>query len=253
MDLKLNDKVAFVTGGSHGFGADICKNLAEEGTSLIINYRNYPDKANELLAQLIDKYDISAIAVKGDISVEADVKQMFAEAEEKLSVPDILINNAGICPTAFIKDMEFNTWKQTMDVNLNGVFLTSKAMVNALIDAQKPGKIINITSQAAFNGSITGKSNYSASKGGVTTFTISLAKEVAPHGINVNAVAPGMLLTEMTRETLAENADKYNKTIPLQRIAEPEEVARVVTFLSSIGGDYITGTTVHVSGGMCMR
>jgi 3-oxoacyl-[acyl-carrier protein] reductase len=227
--------------------------LAEEGTSLIINYRNYPDKANNLLSKLKETYGIQAIAVKGDISVETDVKQMFAEAEEKLAVPDILINNAGICPSAFIKDMDFDTWKQTMDVNLNGVFLTSRSMVNALIDANKKGKIVNITSQAAFNGSVTGKSNYSASKGGVTTFTISLAKEVAQYGINVNAVAPGMLLTEMTRETLAKNADKYNKTIPLQRIAEVEEVARVVTFLSSIGGDYITGTTVHVSGGMCMR
>lgn len=227
--------------------------MAEEGTSLIINYRNYPDKANNLLSKLKETYGIQAIAVKGDISVETDVKQMFAEAEEKLAVPDILINNAGICPSAFIKDMDFDTWKQTMDVNLNGVFLTSRSMVNALIDANKKGKIVNITSQAAFNGSVTGKSNYSASKGGVTTFTISLAKEVAQYGINVNAVAPGMLLTEMTRETLAKNADKYNKTIPLQRIAEVEEVARVVTFLSSIGGDYITGTTVHVSGGMCMR
>jgi 3-oxoacyl-[acyl-carrier protein] reductase len=129
----------------------------------------------------------------------------------------------------------------------------SRALVRRWIAAGHPGRIVNIVSQAAFNGSDTGKAHYAASKAGIVAFTVSLAREVARHGILVNAVAPGMLLTETTAETLARNAERYRQRILLGRVAEAEEVANVVTFLASDRARYMTGATVDVSGGMLLR
>lgn len=250
MDLGLKDKVALVTGGSHGFGKAICFNLASEGVIVAINYRRDPQKVNSVIKEIKGKFGVEAIAVKGDITKEEDVKRIFCEVVSKLSKVDILVNNAGICPVSMVKDMSLEEWESVIKTNLTGTFLACREMVNTLINKSMPGKIVNIASQAAFNGSRTGKSHYSASKGGIVSFTLSLAKEVAPYGINVNAVAPGMMYTEMTAETLNKNMERYKKQIPLGRIADVDEVARVVTFLSSDAASYMTGTTVDVSGGM---
>jgi len=138
-------------------------------------------------------------------------------------------------------------------VNLTGTFLASREMVKRLLDSGRKGRIINIVSQAAFRGSTTGHAPYDASKGGIVSFTIALAREVAEQGIAVNAVAPGMILTKMVAKVLKANKEKYLARIPLHRIAEPEEIANVVTFLASEKASYITGATVDVSGGMLMR
>ena len=137
--------------------------------------------------------------------------------------------------------------------NLNGTFLTSRQFVKTLLAEKKTGRIINIVSQAAFRGSTSGHAPYDASKGGIVSFTIALARELAPHGITVNAVAPGLIMTGMIAEAVKKNEQKYVSRVPLGRIAEPEEIANVVTFLSSDRAAYMTGATVDVTGGMLMR
>jgi 3-oxoacyl-[acyl-carrier protein] reductase len=144
-------------------------------------------------------------------------------------------------------------WNTTLAVNLTGPFLTCREAVRRWLAAGRRGRIVNVVSQAAFHGSTSGHAHYAASKAGVVTFTVSLAREVAPHGIHVNAVAPGMMSTEMAREALEKDQDRYIERIPLRRIADPAEVAAVVAFLSSEQASYITGATLDVTGGMLMR
>jgi 3-oxoacyl-[acyl-carrier protein] reductase len=149
--------------------------------------------------------------------------------------------------------MSDEEWDKTIRINLNGPFYLSKRVVNHLIERKAKGKIINIVSQAAFHGSTSGHAHYAASKGGLVTFTVSLAREVAKYGINVCAVAPGMIRTPMNKDTLREREEDYLDRIPLGRIAEASEIANVVAFLASDKADYITGATIDVSGGMLMR
>jgi len=253
MDLNLKDKVALVTGGSRGLGKAICLSLAAEGAKVAVNYRRTADKAQAVVDLIKTEYGVEAVAVSGDVSVEADVLDMFGQVAKKFSQIDILVNNAAVCPTCWVKDMPLEMWSRTISVNLTGTFLTSRQFVKRLLDAGQGGRIVNIVSQAAFRGSTTGHAPYDASKGGIVSFTIALAREVAQQGITVNAVAPGMILTEMVTKVLEKNKEKYLNRIPLHRIAEPKEVADVVTFLASERAGYMTGATVDVSGGILMR
>ncbi|RCX17999.1 3-oxoacyl-[acyl-carrier protein] reductase [Anaerobacterium chartisolvens] len=253
MDFGLSNKAALITGGARGLGRAICLNLASEGSGIAINYRKDHERAWLLAEEIKEKYGVKAICVKGDVTSEEDVKRIFCEVLCQLGRIDILVNNSGICPVSMVKDMDLSEWNSVIGTNLTGTFLTSREMINMLIAQNKCGKIVNIASQSAFNGSKTGKSHYAASKGGIVSFTLSLAKEAARYGINVNAVAPGMMYTEMTAETLDKNMDKYKKEIPIGRIAELDEVARVVVFLASDVSSYITGATLDVSGGITGR
>ena len=253
MDLGLKGRTALVTGGSRGLGKAICMSLAQEGANIAINYKNNMEKANLLASAIKDIYGVSAITVQGNIDCEEDVKNIFREVSDQFPGLDILVNNAGICPVSMVRDMTLEEWDSVIRTNLTGTFLTCREMVNSLIIRGMPGNIVNIASQAAYNGSKTGKTHYSASKGGVVSFTLSLAKEVACYGIKVNAVAPGMIHTEMTADTLERNMERYKKDIPLGRIADSEEVARGVAFLASEASSYMTGTTVDVSGGIIGR
>jgi 3-oxoacyl-[acyl-carrier protein] reductase len=253
MDLHLKDQVAIVTGGSRGLGRAISLALAAEGARVVVNYRQDAQRAQALVDEIAGTHGTEAAAVRADVSNEADACRLFQCAEQTFSRVDVLVNNAGVWPTAYVKDMTRQQWDHTLAVNLTGPFLTSREAVRRWTAAGRKGRIVNVSSQAAFRGSTTGHADYASSKAGLVTFTISLAREVAPLGIHVNAVAAGMMVTDMARDALDQNEQAYLQRIPLGRIADPSEIARVVVFLASDRASYITGATVNVTGGMLMR
>ena len=253
MELNLKNKTALVTGGNSGLGAAICEVFAAEGCNVVINYLFNPQDAECLAERLERQYGVKAVTAKGDITSASDIESNIKTSLARTGRLDILVNCAGVWPTAFVKDMTDEDWEKTVRINLTGPFMFSKRVVNHFINNSVKGKIINIVSQAAFHGSTSGHAHYAAAKGGLVAFTISLAREVAQYGINVTAVAPGMMRTPMNKEALSERGEEYVRRIPLGRISEPEEVAFAVVFLASEKADYITGATVDVTGGMLMR
>jgi len=253
MYLDLKDKVAVVTGASHGLGKATALLLAAEGAKVVVNYRKSAERADEVVREIKEKYGAEAISVFADMSKEADIMTMFEKIDEAFGRIDILINNAAYCPTCQVADMTKETWDYTLQVNLTGVFLCSREFVKRLLDRAQPGRIVNISSQAAFRGSTTGHAPYDASKGGLVSFTISLAREVAQKNIVVNCVAPGLMDTEIMAPALHKNRQKYIERVPIRRIGKAEEIARMVVFLAGKGSDYMTGATVDVSGGLAMH
>jgi 3-oxoacyl-[acyl-carrier protein] reductase len=253
MDLHLKGKVALVTGSSHGLGKSICLGLAAEGAKVVVNYRRSPGRAEAVVSEIQEKYGVEALAVYADMGKETEIVSMFERTEEHFSQIDILVNNAAICPQSWVKDTPTEKWDGVLQVNLTGTFIACREMVNRLISAERPGRIVNISSVAAFHGSTSGQAAYDASKGGMISFTVSLAREVASYGITVNALAPGLMVTEMTEKKYMAGKDKYLARIPLGRFGETEEIADAVVFLCSERARYITGTTVNVSGGILMR
>lgn len=254
MNLGLEGKRALVTGGSRGLGEAVCRCLASEGVRVAVNYRGGAERALALADAVGRGPGGDALALQGDVSSQADVRRMFEKIAERWGGVDILVNNAGICPVSRVEEMEVEEWERTLSTNLTGTFLASREMLRRLPAGGTGGAaVVNIVSPAAFLGSASGKSHYAASKAGIVAFTVSLAREAAGRGLRVNAVAPGMMLTEMTTENLEKNGERYRSAIPLGRIAKPEEVAAVVVFLASPRASYMTGATVDVSGGMLLR
>lgn len=251
MDLQLAGKNAIVTGGAGGIGAAICSALAGEGANVVVSDIDL-DRA-EPVAERCRARGVRAFAVRTDLTRPADCAALVDRTAELLGSADILVNNAGLWPTNLVADIPLDEWHRTIDVNLTAVFLTSQRFVARNLAEGRKGKILNITSQAAFNGSTTGHAHYAAAKGAVVTFTISLSREVAARGINVNALALGMVATGMNKDVLAENHDYYAKRIQIGRIGQPEEVARFAVFLVSGAADYFTGGIHDATGGMLGR
>lgn len=253
MDLGLDGKVALVTGGARGLGKAICSVLAAEGAHVAVNYVRSKEAAVQLVSDLQHTHGITALAVQGDVAVSGDVRHVFDQCWSELGSIDILVNNAGVWPHGYVHEIHEAEWDRTLAVNLKGPFLTCREAVRRWRDSGTAGRIVNISSPAAFIGSTTGHADYAASKAGLCNFTISLAREVAPLGILVNAIAPGMMQTDMASEALEENLDQYLRRIPLRRIGHPDEIANMVAFLASARASYTTGATIDVSGGMLMR
>jgi 3-oxoacyl-[acyl-carrier protein] reductase len=251
MELSLKDKVALVTGGSRGLGKAICLGLVEEGAKVAVNFaRTDPEPWLETLRR---RHHAAVVAVRGDVTDPTQVRAVFDCAERLLGRLSILVNNAGLWPTALVKDMTEQEWSSTLAVNLTAPFLCCREAVRRWLKRRTKGRIVNITSQAAYHGATTGHAHYAAAKAGLANFTISLAREMAPHGIHVNAVAPGFMQTDMAAEALRQNRAGYLARIPLRRIADPAEVVPAVLLLASARSSYITGATLHVNGGMEMR
>lgn len=247
--MTLSGKTAIVTGGSRGIGKAIALKLAEKGANVVVNYTSNFEKAQEVVEQ-IKSMGRDAIAIKADVSNSDDVENLLKEVNKHFDTIDILINNAGITRDTLLIRMKDEDWNKVMDINLKGTYLCTKYFGKKMMK-QKSGKIINITSVVGIIGNA-GQANYSASKAGVIGFTKSIAKELGSRGINVNAVAPGFIKTEMTEKLSDEVVKNYSKSIPLGRFGNVEDVANVVAFLASDEANYITGQVINVDGGMVM-
>lgn len=246
MEYNMKGKIALITGAADGCGKAIATALSKEGVKVILHDLTIKES---LLEENIKILGENASYVTADLSDEKQIEEMWS----KVGSADILVNNAGIWPTAYVTEMSADAFKKTLDINLIAPFILCRNFVNQCLKEGKKGKIVNMVSQAAFHGSTSGHAHYAASKAGLVAFTVSLAREVAKHGINVNAVAPGMMRTPMNKQALDEREDKYLERIPLGRIADASEVAEVVAFLCSSSADYMTGATLDVTGGMLMR
>ena len=253
MELNLRGKTAIVTGGSRGLGAALCAGLAREGANVLLTYVTNWERADALARQLSASRGVRAETFCADVSVEADVEALFAFARERFGRIDVLINNAGVCPVSPIADTSYEMWNRVMAVNMGGVFLCCREMIRHAVAAGKPASIVNVASASAYLGSRNGKTHYAASKGGVISFTTSLAKEVARDHIRVNAFAPAIMYTDMTSELLDRDMAHYEKQIPIGRIATLEEAADAILFLASDASAYMTGSVLDFSGGQLGR
>lgn len=252
MDLKLKGKNAIITGGSRGVGRAIALGLAAEGVNVVITGRKITDDLMKVVEEA-KSFGVKAYPVGVELETSDDVLLMMKEAEALLGDLDILINNAGIWLTGWIEDISLEDWEKTMDVNLTAPFLASQYFARLNLSKNRPGKIINVNSQAAFNGSTTGHAHYAASKAGMVALTISMARELSPKGITVNGIALGVVETDMIRDDLLKNPGYYESRIPIGRVAQPEDVANIVVFMASEPASYLTGTTIDATGGMLMR
>ncbi|SES66711.1 3-oxoacyl-[acyl-carrier-protein] reductase [Natronincola peptidivorans] len=247
--MDLRGKNAIVTGGSRGIGKAIALELAKNGANVLVNYTSNKAAAEATVKEM-ESYNVKAYAVQCNVTKSDDVKNMIKIAEENFETIDILVNNAGITKDNLLLRMKEEDWQQVMEVNLNGVFLCTKAVIRKMMK-QKSGKIINISSVVGITGNA-GQANYSASKAGVIGFTKSVAKEVATKNINVNAIAPGFIDTDMTAVLSEDIKNELIENIPLRRYGQPEDVAKLVLFLSSDFSNYITGQIISVDGGMAI-
>lgn len=251
MERDLDKRVAVVTGGSRGIGRATCLALAEAGASVVVNYLDEGIGVNrqdaEAVAQEIGSQGGCAVAVPADVTSEDDVYSLVESSLEYFGQVDILVNNAAILRDKTVKKMNLQEWNAVIATNLTSVYLCSHAFLEPLENSGK-GAIVSMASISAQLG-LFGQANYAASKGGIVAFTRVLAREVARKGIRVNAVAPGLVDTEMTRTIPEEPLNKMIEQVPLGRMAQPEEIANVIVFLVSDKSSYITGQTIALNGG----
>ncbi len=247
--MSLEGKVALVTGGSRGIGRAIALELASRGANVAVNYAGNEEAAQQVVGE-IEAKGRQGLAVQADVSNSAAVDEMIKKVLDAFGRIDILVNNAGITRDNLLMRMKEEDWDQVVDTNLKGAFLCTKAVLRQMM-RQKEGRIINISSISSMTGTA-GQANYAASKAGLIALTKTTAREVASRGITVNAIAPGFIKTEMTDVLDDSYKQQLLDQIPMGRIGEPEDIARLAAFLASDEAAYITGQTIHVNGGMYM-
>lgn len=247
--MQLKGKTAIITGSSRGIGKAIALKLGQMGANIVLNGSLASDALNKTEEEL-KAVGINVVATVGDVRKIEDVEAMFKNASEAFGGIDILVNNAGITRDKLIMRMSESDWDDVLDINLKGAFFCTK-VASKIMMKQKSGKIINVTSVIGVMGNPS-QTNYAASKAGLIGLTKATAKELASRGINCNAVAPGLIATEMT-DVLSENVkENYLNSIPQKRYGTPEDVANVVGFLVSEEANYITGQVIHIDGGLVM-
>jgi len=240
-------RVALITGGSRGIGKAIASAFAEAGYAVVINYNKSGKDALAIQKDL--SAEPAAVSLqRADVSDAVQAKQMIDNVVSEFGRLDVLVNNAGINRDGYLMLMPDDDWNNVISVNLTGIFNCCRAAISHMI-SQRSGVIINMSSLSGISG-LPGQANYAAAKGGVIAFTKSLAKELAPFSIRVNAVAPGAIETEMMNALNEETKKSYISAIPLKRFGQPREVAAVVRFLASEDASYITGETICVTGGL---
>ena len=243
----LDGQIALVTGASRGIGRAVALALAEAGAEVVVNYSSSPDAADAVVAEIKDSGG-QAYALQANVAEEEAVNSLVKTVIERSGRIDVLVNNAGITRDGLLMRMKTEDWQAVINLNLSGVFLCTRAVARPMLK-QKSGRIINITSVVGLMGNA-GQANYAAAKAGVIGLTRSTAKELASRGITVNAVAPGFIATDMTKDL---DADSILKDIPLGTFGTQEQVAGAVRFLAAdSAAAYITGQVLQVDGGMVM-
>lgn len=250
-----SERVIVVTGGSRGIGRAICLALAEPGTQIYFNYFSpaNPEAEEAAAAETIEMVTAAGAAAKGicaNVAVPSEVTDFFNTVMEDCGRVDVLVNNAGITRDNLLVRMKEDEWDAVMNVNLKGPFLCSQIAAKIMMK-QRSGRIVNIASVVGVIGNF-GQANYVTAKAGIIGLTKTTAKELAPRGVTVNAVAPGFIETDMTAVLPEKARDAMLSIIPLKRPGQPEDVADAVAFLASEKASYLTGQVLHVSGGMYM-
>lgn len=250
--MMLNNKLSIVTGGCGGIGEATALTLAREGSNVVIV--DYNIEKGDKIAKKINDLGQEALVIKTDVADKSQVQDMKKQVMDKFNTIDILVNCAGILTYSSVEKTSVEEWDKVLDVNLKGTFLCSQVVIGVM-KKKKSGKIVNISSCAGKNWTGRASAAYAVSKAGVSNFTIYLAKELAKYGVNVNAIAPGPIQTNMTtskgygKDTLKKAAAKI---IPMRRPGQPKDVAKAVLFLASDMSDYITGEILDVNGGLLM-
>lgn len=247
--MTLENQVALVTGASRGIGREIARIFAEHGADVVINYRGDEAAARETAAA-VEQWGRRALVLKADVSDPEQASQMVARVLERFERIDILVNNAGITRDNLLASMEPDDIEAVIRTNLLGVIYPTQAVTRPMM-RQRSGRIVNISSSAASKPG-RGQSNYAAAKGGVEAFTKAMAVELAPRNVLVNAVAPGVIVTDMSEQIRRHGEDEIMSRLLLKRYAEPREVAEAVLFLASPSNRYLTGEVLHLDGGLKM-
>ena len=244
--MRLRDKVILVTGGTRGLGKSIVAHLAREGGIVYCNFLKSKDEAEEM-ARTGEICGERIFSIQADVANLDDVERMVDVIYQRWERIDVLVNNAGVTRDELVISMERKDWDEVINTNLGGVFNCTKAVAKYMM-IQKSGRIINISSIAGERGG-RGQSNYAASKGGINAFTRAVAMELAPKGVTVNAIAPGVIETDMSSQVIRRARDIILDSIALRRMGKAEEIAQVVAFLASDASSYITGEVIRVDGG----
>ena len=248
--MSLTGKIAVVTGGSRGIGRAICQHLGALGATVIVNYVSNPTAADETVKSITDNGG-TAEAAQFNVGVTAEIEAAFKKIIDDHGRVDILVNNAGITRDGLLMKMKEEQWDEVLDTNLKGAFLCTKAVTRSMMK-QRSGRIINITSVIGYAGNA-GQANYAAAKAGLVGFTKSVARELASRGITANSVAPGYIVTDMTKDLSEAVSETIKSEIPMGVLGEADDVAGAVAYLASDGARYVTGQCIHVNGGMLME